>query len=146
MASLSRSARSSGPVVVLVGFTLVFAMAWEYDRPQPRLPLSARRESSDPTELCDIDVAPGRPLVARSPRARRATVMRDGLGSVAAVCESCRRVAAAGIVGGQLCSRVSPAEPARPCFTGSPAFLCGTVEDDEAPRSADLDREDWALE
>lgn len=147
MASLSRSARSSGPVVVLVSFTLVFAMAWEHDCPQRPVPLAARRESSDPTEHSDSEIAPRRPVVDQFPDGVRTTVMRDGLGSVAAVCGAPHRVAAAGIVGSQLASRIRTAETPAPCFTGSAAFLCGTVEHEETPQSAARDQEqDWSLE
>lgn len=148
MDSLSRSARSTGPVVVLVTFSLVFATAWEHDRPHEPVMVIARRDSN-PGEPSDSDVAPPIPVLDHdtSLSVQRASDLRNGLESVADICESSRRPAVAGIVGLGISIHPPAAEPQQPRFAGPAAFLCGTLQTDETPRAAELDDEaDWAIE
>ena len=147
------TARSTGPVVILVAFTVIFAVTWNHDSPQVRsqrtdlvrrVPTTSVDQTAPPRA---IQFPPAPDTASPANRASADSRLLTGLRSISVVCETPGRFAAGGTVGVQVRPQTLVADRKCFCFAGGAAFLCGTMADEETPVTATLDdEEDWALE
>lgn len=152
MYSLTRSARSTGPLVVLVAFSVVFATTWSHDQPRSGAMVAefARREPTvigDPAPPAAVAAVPTlrKSSSIPSPTSRLASGLRSATGAW----KSHHGLLRAGMVGSQLGARKFVAFAKSSCFTSGAAFLCGTIrhnDSEDEPRTAGAeDDSQWVL-